>query len=229
MRSDAEGVLVIWNDIAEGWEAEFLNWHVREHMPERVSLPGFLRGQRYVAIEGKPSYFNFYEAQDAAAFSSDIYRERLNNPTPWTKKVVAQFANTGRTICRRVAWAGRGDGAFVETVRLSVNASAPFLARMKGQSLSAFVAAEGVVAASLLEGIPAASAGESGEKKLRSQPDQVADWILLIEGVVPAPLMDFRTVSAREAELRAAGALPGWQRGVYQLQFALTAKDGRAK
>ena len=219
MRSDAGGVLVIWNDIDEGWDAEFQEWHVREHMPERVGLPGFLRGQRYVAIEAKPRYFNFYEARDAAVFSSQTYRERLNNPTPWTRKVVAHFANTARTICNRVAAVGRGDGAFVETVRFSVDAGA----RMRGEFLDALVTAKGVVAATLMQGAAAASAGDSAEKKLRSQPDQLADWVLVIEAVTPASLLDAK----REVDLRAAGALPGWQRGVYQLQFALTQEDGR--
>ena len=228
MRSDAEGVLVIWNDIAEDWEAEFLKWHVREHIPERVSLPGFLRGQRYVAIDAKPRYFNFYEAQDAAAFGSDAYRDRLNNPTPWTRKVVAQFANTGRTICRRVAAAGRGDGAFVETARLSVAAGPAFLESMKKRALSAFVSQDGVVAATLLQGVPSASSGDSAEKKLRSQPDQVADWVLIVEAVTSAALMDPAASAEREAALRNAGVMPGWQRGVYQLQYGLSAMDGRA-
>ena len=228
MRGDAEGVLVIWNDIAEDWEAEFLRWHVREHIPERVGLPGFLRGQRYVALDARPKYFNFYEAQHATAFSSDAYRERLNNPTAWTRKVVAHFANTARTICRRVATAGRGDGAWVETVRLSVAAGADFLEGMNERTLSALASTDGVVAASLLQGIPSASGSDFAEKKLRSQPDQVADWVLMVEALTPVALMDPDRIAEREAVLLNAGALPGWQRGVYQLQYGLSAMDGRA-
>ena len=37
------GVLAIWNGIAASAEDEFVDWHVREHIPERVGLPGFLR------------------------------------------------------------------------------------------------------------------------------------------------------------------------------------------
>ncbi len=55
------GVLAIWNGIAEEAEADFLAWHVREHIPERVAVPGFLRARRYVALRGEPRYFNFYE------------------------------------------------------------------------------------------------------------------------------------------------------------------------
>ena len=43
-------VLAIWNDIAPGGDAEFNHWHTREHVPERVGVPGFLRGRRYLAV-----------------------------------------------------------------------------------------------------------------------------------------------------------------------------------
>ena len=35
-----DGVLVIWNDITAEAETEFLAWHVLQHIPERVSIPG---------------------------------------------------------------------------------------------------------------------------------------------------------------------------------------------
>ena len=222
MRSDAQGVLVIWNDIAADWEAEFLNWHVREHMPERVALPGFLRGQRYVAVQGTPKNFNFYEATDPAVFSSEAYRERLNAPTPWTRRVVAHFVNTGRTICKRVAHAGRGDGAFVETLRLSVPAETQFAAAAEDRLLPQLINRDGIVAATLLQGMPAASGGGSAEKALRSQPDEVADWVLLTEAVAAAFVLDSAYVTHMETELRKAGAQPSAHRGVYQLQFALS-------
>ena len=58
------GVLAIWNGVAPGYEAEFVEWHVKEHIPERVGVPGFLRGRRYVAVDGAPAYFNFYETEN---------------------------------------------------------------------------------------------------------------------------------------------------------------------
>lgn len=227
MRSDAAGVLVIWNDIEDAAEAEFLNWHVREHIPERVGLPGFLRGQRYVAIQGRPKYFNFYEAVDAETFSSAPYRERLNNPTPWTRQVVAHFQNTARTICKRVAVAGSGDGPFVETLRLSAGGETELIGAVRDELLPALVQREGIVAAHLLQGIRAASAGDSAEKALRSGTDQVADWVILIEAVDARFLLSAGHVARIDTFLDGR-AKKGWDRGVYQLQFALTQQDARA-
>ena len=36
-------------------------WHTQEHLPERLSIPGFLRGTRWVALHGLPRYFVLYE------------------------------------------------------------------------------------------------------------------------------------------------------------------------
>jgi hypothetical protein len=71
-----KGVLAIWNGIAPEVEDDFVAWHVREHIPERVGLPGFLRGRRYVAVDGVPKYFNFYETDAVDDLSSAAYMTR---------------------------------------------------------------------------------------------------------------------------------------------------------
>src|SRR5579883_646503 len=94
-----KGVLAIWNGITDAAEIEFIKWHVREHIPERVGIPGFLRGRRYIALEGHPKYFNFYETESAGTLVSPAYRARLNAPTPWTQTVIKEFRDMSRTIC----------------------------------------------------------------------------------------------------------------------------------
>ena len=48
------GAVAIWHDIAPEGRDAFYAWHGNEHMPERLAIPGFLRGRRYAAIEGAP-------------------------------------------------------------------------------------------------------------------------------------------------------------------------------
>jgi len=50
MSLSGSGVIAIWNDITEEGRANFYEWHDREHIPERVGIPGFLRGRRYIAL-----------------------------------------------------------------------------------------------------------------------------------------------------------------------------------
>ena len=39
--------LAMWHDIAEAGDAEYNAWHTRQHMPERLGVPGFRVGRRY--------------------------------------------------------------------------------------------------------------------------------------------------------------------------------------
>jgi hypothetical protein len=95
-----KGVLAIWNDIAPGGEAEFNHWHTRERVPERVGVPGFLRGRRYVAVSGSPKYFTLYETESVETLAGSEYLARLNDPTPRTRRALPLFRNTNRTACR---------------------------------------------------------------------------------------------------------------------------------
>ena len=100
---DNAGIIVIWNDIVEESRADFLEWHSREHIPERVAIPGFVRGQRWFDPSSSPQYLTVYSTVDTAVLTSAPYLERLNNPTPWTRRAVAAFRNTSRAA-GRLAW-----------------------------------------------------------------------------------------------------------------------------
>ena len=52
------GAVAIWHDLVPEARDEFYDWHNREHMPERVGIPGFRRGRRYIAAAGGPEFFN---------------------------------------------------------------------------------------------------------------------------------------------------------------------------
>lgn len=41
-------------DIAPEAIPEHDDWHTHEHLPERLSIPGFLRGTRWVALQEQP-------------------------------------------------------------------------------------------------------------------------------------------------------------------------------
>ena len=42
-------------DIAEEAQREHDDWHSHEHLPERLAIPGFLRGSRWRALAGAPA------------------------------------------------------------------------------------------------------------------------------------------------------------------------------
>jgi hypothetical protein len=115
-----QGILAIWNDARAGREAEFEEWFQGEHLLERLSVPGFQFGRRHQAISGSNGYFNFYLVEQPEVLTSKAYLERLDNPTPMTKKIMSEiFINMNRTVCHRTLRRGGFRGAYTVTVRFN--------------------------------------------------------------------------------------------------------------
>jgi hypothetical protein len=79
--------LAIWHDIAEESEAEYSIWHTRQHMPERLGVPGFLVGRRAVDWTlDHQRWFTLYETATLEVLSSPEYRARLERLCPdWNR------------------------------------------------------------------------------------------------------------------------------------------------
>ena len=218
-----KAVLAIWHGIAEEAEADFIAWHCREHMQERVGIPGFLRGKRYVVVDGYPKFFNFYETETVEVLSSRVYRDRLNDPTPWTRRVVSQFIDNSRTICSTRVTRGSGEGGFIETLRFAAKTDADAVVEsFSGTLVPAVLAAPGIVAVHLLQGHPEESQYVSAEKSMRSQPDRIADWSLLVEAIDADSLTALRTGVLSDAVLDAICDTGTLDRGIYRFQYGLS-------
>jgi hypothetical protein len=112
------GILAIFNDCRPGREAEFEEWFQGEHLQERLAVPGFLFGRRHQAISGSCGYFNFYLVDEPSVLTSKPYLDRLDHPTPLTRKVMSKiFINMNRTICHRTLRLGAFRGAYAVTAR----------------------------------------------------------------------------------------------------------------
>jgi hypothetical protein len=178
-------VLAFSNDVAAGHERDWTEWHNREHVPERLAIPGFLRLRRYVALGPGPRFFFFYETEDAAVLQSPAYLERLGQPTAWTRRCIAHIRNNSRTVCRVTHTRGRGIGGVVAAVELG---PAPERAdALRGwlceTALPDVLARPGIVGTHLAEADPAATATKTEEKRLLPTPDALVRWLLLVEGV----------------------------------------------
>jgi len=216
-------VLAIWNDIAPGGDAEFNYWHTREHIPERVGVPGFLRGRRYVALTGEPRYFTLYETESLATLNGPAYVERLNNPTSWTRRSLPLFRNTNRSACRVALSLGQGIGGTLATLRIGPQSGREeeFRAWFTGTTLPALSERPGVVGAHLCEADVDTTRVPTEEKKLRDQADAIASWVVMLESIdaeiVEAACADF----LNEALLTRHGSAPGPGLAVYRLQYSL--------
>ncbi|MBN3801792.1 hypothetical protein GXB81_01775 [Paraburkholderia sp. Ac-20336] len=175
--------VLIWNDIVEEARADFYEWHNKDHIPERLSIDGFLRGRRYRGARASPEWLTVYEAVDLDTLTGPAYLERLNNPAPSTQANVKHFRNTARSICQIEHSTGDSTGAYAITLQLRVEEGA-------AKRLIEFVAQElfprilkrpDVVAAHLFAADTDASNVKTTEAQHRGGAFAVPSRVLLIE------------------------------------------------
>ena len=168
-------------DVAAEAIAEHDDWHTHEHLPERLAIPGFLRGSRWVALAGRPRYLVLYEVADLGTLSSHAYLQRLNNPTPWTSKIMAHYQGMRRGLCSVTASFGLGMGHAGLLTRFKPGASAQADLRrwLTGQLLSHLPSHAGMVSVHLLES--AVTPEMTNEQRIRGA-DAGVDWAVFATG-----------------------------------------------
>lgn len=180
-----EGAVAIWNNIAEAGRAEFYAWHLHEHMPERVGIPGFVRGRRYRAADEvtQPEFFTLYETSTFQVIQSSDYLSRLNEPTAWTRATTAHFQTTVRSLTRVVASHGVGSGGALLTVRFDIadNAVQGVVPRL-ASALEAVARLPRISGAHLLSSNAGVSGQTTAESKGRTDLLAPARWVVMLEG-----------------------------------------------
>jgi hypothetical protein len=215
------GAVIIWNDIAPAARDAFFEWHARQHMPERLNVPGFNRGRRCIAVDATVEFLTLYEVADLAVLDSETYRTRLANPTPWSLQVMPHFQNNVRGGCRVLYSGGGAQGGFVQTLRVQEAADTRerLLAHVATTVLPATVDAPRITGAHLLVNDAGLSGGQVGQRQGRhiSQPDIV----VVLEGSTADGVRDAGDRLLGDAMLRVAGAQGAVLRDLYQLEYTL--------
>ena len=175
------GVL-IWNEVTAEGQSAFYQWHNSEHMPERMSIPGFIRGRRYASDGAITQWFTLYEAASLDVLVSPAYLERLNHPTPATQETLKFFRNTARSVCLLQRAAGNSVGGYAIVLRfdgLEDTALNETHSVHAVRALEAVEALTGVVSTSLYGAELSASQIATAESKTRDL--DVPNFTLLIE------------------------------------------------
>ena len=173
--------VLIWNDVAPEGRTQFYEWHDKEHVPERLALPGFRRGRRLRKAGHTPEWLTIYEADDLSALVSPEYLARLNAPTSGTTATLKHFRNTSRAVCRVAHSIGSSTGGHLLAMRLAVDAQ-------RGESMGGHLRdtvfprlmdRPGVVACHLFAADTRASYVNTAESSTRQF--DVPPWVLLCE------------------------------------------------
>lgn len=220
-----EAFLVLWSDVLPEAEAEWRAWHVREHMPDRLTVPGIERGRRFLDRScTRHQTFMIYEARSLDVFKSAPYLAQMNAPSPLTRRLLPSIRHILRAVCRTVASEGIGFGPVVAALRVvRAEAGRPIGREAAMGLVEAALDAPGIIAAHVGEVDGAATGIPTTEQKLRHDADETFDGLLLLEGTDRADV-------ARAAATVAAGPAFAALRpksvstGVYDLVYLLSAE-----
>jgi hypothetical protein len=220
-----QAAVAIWHDIAPEGRDDFYAWHGQEHMPERLAIPGFLRGRRYIGVDARHEFFNLYEARSIDVLLGKAYADRVNHPTPWTIAAVRHFRSVSRSLCHVRATHGRAQGGLLATLRYDVPAAnaQEHIDLLSRQFLPAIAALRGIAGAHLLVADAPGSGEPNAEALARGVANLVPRWVILLEGWGDEP--PFMALAREQLEaqaMQAIGAVGAMDLDIYRHQITHT-------
>jgi hypothetical protein len=120
------GLLAVWLHVPPEREDEFNAWYNTEHIAQITSIPGFVNGRRYMALEGIPKYLALYELADETITAGREFQQVLTQPTPWSARMLGFYRDYRiRTTYRLIFSAGEPlvkDAPYLHIVKADIPA-----------------------------------------------------------------------------------------------------------
>jgi hypothetical protein len=218
-----QAAMLLTFDIVADAVSEHDDWHTHEHMPERLAIPGFLRGTRWVAVSGAPRYLVLYEVEGLETLASAKYLERLDNPTPWTRKMMPHYRGMSRGLCSVAHSCGIGMGGYGLLIRFKPagNHDASLDEWLGREVMPRLPERPGLASVHLLRGV--LKAEMTAEQRIRGA-DAGVDWAILATGYLQDVVSDLARSELGEAELEKHGAADV-SSATYQAGHGLSAQE----
>lgn len=163
-QSGQYGFLLVMMQPPPVMEEEFNAWYDTEHLLDRMAVPGFLSGRRYVNLDGHPRYLAMYDMTSYDILTTPAYLAVSGASfTPWTRRVTsrvlvdrragvqilpgaAQTGRAARLMLLRFHDVGQADHAVLaETVR------AAFAGRPENSGVRVLVCEDGTTCYAWIE------------------------------------------------------------------------------
>jgi hypothetical protein len=216
-----KGMLVVFSEVKARDERDFNEWYNREHIDERINLPGFHRARRYVAVRASPKYLATYECDSVGDLATPGYLQLLANQTPWTQAVMARFTQFHRLTLRTQVDLSHGVGGAVACVRFvpDPRERKPLVAWLQETVLPRVIARPSLLGAFAAETDLEVTNAPLQEKSMDHPKADEAEWVVMIEGADAASVGAAARAHFKLATLKPFGVVVAPTIGTYRLLF----------
>ena len=216
-----KGMLIVYNEVKPRHERDFNEWYNREHIDERVNLPGFHRARRYVAVRASPKYLATYECDTVDDLATPGYLALLADQTPWSQAVMARFTHFHRLTLRVQLDRMHGEGGALTTVRFVPDPAMrrALLDWLGDTVLPRAIARPGMVGAAVVENdVEIANAPVQSKSMDHPRADQV-EWVVLLEGADATATSATARALFKATSLKPFGVVKPATVGTYRFLF----------
>ena len=181
-----KGMLMTFTQTPVDAEEDFNEWYNREHIDERVWMPGFHRARRYMDSSGDAlvKYFATYETDKVEDLAHPDYMELLKDQSDWSKKVMATFHKFDRITARITIDLSHGFAGACALARFFPQPSvmSALRAHLESELLPSLVARPGMIGAVLAENdLDVVNEGRKAQG-MAIPANETPQWIVLLEG-----------------------------------------------
>lgn len=182
-----KGMLITFTAVKSRDEADFNEWYNREHIDERVNLPGFHRARRYVAVKASPKYFATYECDTVDDLVTPGYLHLLANQTAWSQAVMARFTHFNRQTLRVQIDLTHGVGGAITVARFvpDPRKRKALVAWLEKTALPKVIARNGMLGACAGENDIDIANAPLQDRSMDHPRALDVEWVVLLEGADP--------------------------------------------
>ena len=176
-----KGFLAIWCEIGAEDLADYRAWITKEHIADRTFLPGWNGARFCVDVTNELAHFFLYATENKDVFSAQPYLNVLNNPSPWTNRIMPKFGPFDRALGEQLFKLGNGFGSYMMVSRIKDESSID-LADIKSK-FAKFMDMPDIVSVRLMKLDRSATDIKSQEKTMRKGAEGDFHYLLVIEAI----------------------------------------------
>ena len=101
-------VLIVMMEVDEADDEVFNKWYNEEHLPERMSIPGYISARRFMLdpeddqANGVLRYLCIWELENDSPLQSQLYKDQNARPTPTKEAANAVIKQRARGLYKQV-------------------------------------------------------------------------------------------------------------------------------